>query len=453
MTRPQILLVNPWIHDFAAYDLWARPMGLLVIGSGLRRLGWDPLFVDCLDTDHPDAKPARVKPFSQGRFVRTPIQKPLPLANIARTYSRYGLDPVVIERDLRSAPRPSAILVTSLMTYWYPGVREAIGLLRKVFEGVPILLGGIYASLLPNHALHHCVPHEVLSGPAEAVLAQALYRHTGINPMPQKKSTKFEFSPTLDLMRKVRFLPLMTSRGCPLNCSYCASGKIFHFFVRRKVFDVIEEIQAARNRYGINDIALYDDAFLVDAPRHALPILDAAGDRLPGMRWHSPNGLHATCIDARVASAMKRAGFETIRIGFESSSDEFHSRTGGKTDRNTFLSAVRNLVEAGFAGTQIGVYLLVGLPGQTRDQIEDDVDVVLEAGAVPRLAEYSPIPGTEMWPEAVRNSPYPIETEPLFHNCTLLPAAQTEVDWAFLQKTRRQISEHLVLTPRQHIDK
>ena len=54
MNRPLILLLNPWIHDFAAYDLWARPMGLLVLATRLRQLGWEPRLVDCLDRDHPN---------------------------------------------------------------------------------------------------------------------------------------------------------------------------------------------------------------------------------------------------------------------------------------------------------------------------------------------------------------------------------------------------------------
>ena len=199
--------------------------------------------------------------------------------------------------------------------------------------------------------------------------------------------------------------------------------------------------RAGWKRYGVRDIALYDDAFLVDPARHALPILEAAAERIPGMRWHTPNGLHASSIDRSVASAMKRAGFETIRLGLESSSDEFHARTGGKTDIQDFLNAVANLKEAGFSSEQIGAYLLVGLPGQSKAMIEDDVERVLLAGALPKLAEYSPIPGTEMWPKALKASHYPIDEEPLFQNCTLLPAAEPGVDSSFLQATRKRIRE------------
>jgi radical SAM superfamily enzyme YgiQ (UPF0313 family) len=282
-----------------------------------------------------------------------------------------------------------------------------------------------------------------LAGPGEGAIEEALFKKTGIGRDTDEHRPELEFSPSLDLMRSVRFLPLLTSRGCPFSCSYCASKKITPRFVRRNSEDVFDEIEAAAIKYGILDIALYDDAFLVNPAGHALPILEAAASRLPGMRWHTPNGLHASVIDCSVAIAMKRAGFETIRLGLESSSDKFHALTGGKTNIQSFLRAVTNLKSAGFSKQQIGVYLLVGLPRQSRAMIEDDVEQVLLAGALPKLAEYSPIPGTAMWSNALESSRYAIDEEPLFHNCTLLPTAEPEVDAAFLRATRKRISEHV----------
>ncbi len=421
MKRPDILLVNPWIHDFAAYDLWARPMGLLLLASRLRRSGWEPHFLDCVDPDHPEMPRTKVHRFSDGRFAKTRIEKPAALQGFQRVYSRYGVAPEIIRKDLKAVPRPRAILITSLMTYWYPGVRETLELIREVFPDVPVLLGGIYASLLPEHARKICQVDEVIVGPGEAGLFRSLQQQTGIGLLRQSEESSLEFSPALHLMRRVRFLPMLTSRGCPFHCSYCASGRIMAGFVQRKPAEVIAEIESAVAHYGISDIALYDDAFLVNATEHALPILEAAADRFPGMRWHSPNGLHAAAITLRVAREMKRAGFETIRLGLESSSDGFHARTGAKTNVGAFTCAVRNLTDAGFSRAQIGVYLLVGIPGQTREQIEQDVEFVLQNGALPKLAEYSPIPGTAMWAESLEAAKYPIHAEPLFQNCISAP--------------------------------
>ncbi len=446
MRRPKILLVNPWIHDFAAYDLWARPMGLLVLATKLRKLGWEPRLLDCLDRDHPSTENVKFRPGGHGPLPKAIIPKPPALMKVPRRYCRYGVSPEHIREDLVSMSTPKVILVTGLMTYWYAGVRETVSLLREVFPQVPVLLGGVYASLMPDHARQAFGVNEVVAGPGEAKLPDVLHRHTGLRPTAKEISGELEFRPALDLVQQVRFLPLLTSRGCPFRCAYCASGRLIPRFVRRDPDEIVREVEEARLRYGTLDIALYDDAFLVDAKTHALPLLNAMAWKVPGMRWHTPNGLHASAIDGEVALAMKRAGFETIRLGLESSSNKFHSRTGGKTDRESFRSAVRHLKEAGFDSKRIGVYLLVGLPGQTRQQIEADVDLVLQEGAFPKLAEYSPIPGTALWQEALLSARYPIDQEPLFHNCTLLPAADPDVDRAFLQTTRKGINDYFKVT-------
>ncbi len=67
-------------------------------------------------------------------------------------------------------------------------------------------------------------------------------------------------------------------------------GNLFDGFIQRNPEEVIHEIESAVMKYGISDIALYDDAFLVNAREHALPILEAVAQRLPGLRWHTPNG-------------------------------------------------------------------------------------------------------------------------------------------------------------------
>lgn len=443
MTRPLVLLVNPWIHDFAAYDMWAKPMGLLVLASVLRRWGWEPRLVDCVDPDHPDLGHVKGRKGSHGHFYREPIAKPAELSHLPRTFSRYGVPYDVIRKDLLSMPRPEAILVTSLMTYWYRGVQETVALLREIFPDVPLILGGIYASLMPEHAQHSCRPDETFAGPGEARLIDTLSRLTEASHSARGEVSDLEFRPALDLLHAVRFLPLLTSRGCPFRCAYCASRSLVPHFVRRPPAEVVAEVVETVERYGVRDIALYDDAFLVHAPEYAVPLLNQVADRVPGLRWHAPNGLHAFAIDRTVALAMKRAGFETIRIGLESSSDEFHARTGKKTDMAGFVTAVTNLKAAGYGRKQIGVYLLVGLPGQSRARIEDDVDRVLSVGAYPKLAEYSPIPGTSMWDAAVRSSRYPIAREPLFQNCTLLAAAEPDVDEAFLRQTRNRIRNSL----------
>ena len=63
----------------------------------------------------------------------------------------------------------------------------------------------------------------------------------------------------------------------------------------------------------------------------------------------------------------------------------------------------------------------MGLPGQTYDQVAETITYVGKAGAVPYLSEYSPIPHTQMWKEAVELSRFDLASDPLFHNNTIFP--------------------------------
>ena len=146
----QILLVNPWITDFAAYDFWIKPQGLLYTGAFLRERGHDLRLIDCLDRFQPGAGTDPIchhGRFNTGKFHREPIAKPAPLATVPRRFARYGIPRDRFVQLLLDGPRPDVVLVTSVMTYWYQGVIEAITLIREHIPGVPVVLGGIYATL------------------------------------------------------------------------------------------------------------------------------------------------------------------------------------------------------------------------------------------------------------------------------------------------------------------
>src|SRR5512136_1366350 len=102
MKGRRVLLVNPWIHDFAAYDLWAKPLGLLSIGAVLRQNGCEVDLIDCLRSPHPlmDTPGPAVREGGQGKFYRQPIPTPPALKGVHRRYSRYGVRREIFDADL-----------------------------------------------------------------------------------------------------------------------------------------------------------------------------------------------------------------------------------------------------------------------------------------------------------------------------------------------------------------
>ena len=85
-----LLLVNPWIYDFAAFDLWSKPLGLLYIASFLRYNNFNINYIDCLDKYGLNQIP-KIKKYGQGNFYREEIEKPVILKEINRKYARYGI--------------------------------------------------------------------------------------------------------------------------------------------------------------------------------------------------------------------------------------------------------------------------------------------------------------------------------------------------------------------------
>jgi hypothetical protein len=219
MRERRILLINPWIHDFAAYDFWLRPMGLLYVASVLRRWGFEVDFVDCLDRYNPRLleRQKRSQPKGRGdgrgKFHKEEIPKPEVLRGIPRRYSRYGLPPDIFAEELASVPKPDAILVTSSMTYWYPGVRESIAVAKEVFPGVKVILGGTYASLLPEHARANSGADNVVEGRDIDRLRQVLEHLTG-GPIAPGADSDFQAEddrPAYDLLRNTSSMVIYSS--------------------------------------------------------------------------------------------------------------------------------------------------------------------------------------------------------------------------------------------------
>ena len=446
---PHILLINPWIHDFAAYDFWARPLGLLYLAAILRLHGFHVSYMDCLDRFHPESLKGKKegvgsrfsaggKKDGRGPYVKTLIPKPKGLENVPRNFSRYGIKPEWFLHDLTKVSRPDLILVTSLMTYWYSGVKETIETVKTIFPDVPVVCGGIYATLCHDHAVSNLGADQVVAGPGEEIILKIVSDHTGysVSPLFDAGNLSTYPYPAFDLQRKIPYVPIMTSRGCPFSCAYCASGFLHPHRMIRPPEQVFEEIRFWHQKFGVANFAFYDDALLVDSEHHASILFEAIIRENLQVRFHTPNALHIREIDPKTAKLMFRAGFETIRLGLETAAFEKRNQLDRKVTENEFHRAVACLLKAGFKKEQIGAYLLVGLPDQDLDSVITSIQVVKKSGITPVPAHYTPIPHTRLWKKAVECSRYDMESDPVFTNNAIFPCSRDEFSWKTLSRVK-----------------
>jgi radical SAM superfamily enzyme YgiQ (UPF0313 family) len=412
-SSPHILLINPWITDFAAYNLWIKPLGLLSIANLLRKNGFLVTLIDCLDFQ------IKTKRYGDGKFFKTKIEKPFPFKSIPRNYSRYGIPEEILLKRLSFLEEPDLICVTSGMTYWYPGVLKVIEITRKLFKKVPIILGGIYATLCYEHAKKHSDVDIVFNGSGELEVLKLISEQTQFgNPQSEIRNENY---PAFDLYPDLNYVCIVTSKGCPFQCTYCASPFLTKGFFRREPFKVAEEIEYWTTQYRINNIAFYDDALLIDPPKHFIPIMKEVIKKGIHCNFHTPNAIHIKEINDEVAKVLYRSGFKTVRLGLETSNEATQIETGGKVDNQEFREAIEHLKRAGYSSKEMGVYILIGLPGQRVGEAEESIALVKETGAKPILVEYSPIPHTPLFEKAKEMSQFDIEKEPLYHNNTIIP--------------------------------
>ncbi len=421
-----LLLINPWIYDFAAFDYWMKPLGLLYVAAYLREAGYRIHWMDCLDRIHPELSAlqphhaAKPRAFGTGKFMRQEIPKPAVLQEIPYHYCRYGMTEEAFSAALRRIPRPDAILVTSMMTYWYPGAARAIALAKQTFPGVPVVLGGVYASLCYDHALTTSGADYVVTERDPNRVVQMIDDLVGIRSRAEYRAFPADAPlPAYDLYPRLEYVSLLTSIGCPYHCAYCASQRLCPTFIQRSPDAVFDEIRQYVVEQNIRNIAFYDDALLVNSSYHLEPVLERALASKLICSYHTPNGLHARYISEHLAELMFQAGFESLRLSLETVDDDRQQRTGGKVTGAEFRQAVENLKRAGFQGHQIGVYLFVGLPGQPLEETEATIRFVNSLGVLAALCQYSPIPDTPAYAQLAREGYLSADADPLLHNNTI----------------------------------
>lgn len=428
-TTPTFLLINPWITDFAAYDFWSKPLGLLYLASVLRDAGASVDFIDCMNRFDPNLhalsskNKQKIGKYGTGKYLRQIIPKPAVFSHVPRYYARYGLPLDIFRQKLCQSNKPDAVLVTSGMTYWYPGVQTAIREVRRIFDDVPVLLGGIYATLLPDHAQKHSGADLVVEGESESKIISTLRQvvpSLTLNELTYASLNDYPF-PAWDFYRNLPYGIVMTSRGCPLRCSFCASYKVSGKYRWRETDSVVEEIELLTRRFGIEDIAFYDDALLTNHKRHLQPILQKVREKGISARFHTPNGLQCKFLDAELTKEMHASGFRTMRLSLESISEERQKNMSKKVNAESFSRAANAVHKAGFAIDDLDAYVMMALPGQPLKEVLQTMAFVHANRIGIRLACYSPIPGTVDYQRAIESGFCNFVQEPLLTNNSAIP--------------------------------
>lgn len=160
-------------------------------------------------------------------------------------------------------------------------------------------------------------------------------------------------------------ISLITSRGCPYQCSYCAAAAFWQHITRfRSVSNVLQELDALLELYPYQVLKFQDSVFTVNRKR-TCDLLQAFIDRQYSFRWICET--RGDALDAEVLELMKQAGCKEIMLGLESGAQTVLEQNKRQmiVDQLIKISQTVRKREIGLRAS-----IIFGLPGETKETVE-----------------------------------------------------------------------------------
>lgn len=191
--------------------------------------------------------------------------------------------------------------------------------------------------------------------------------------------------------------PVMVTRGCPYPCTFCAGNLVSGKKIRRRSAEnVLAEIKALRDDYGIREFHIIDDNFTMDRD-YTKDFLRKLKAMDLGMSWATPNGVRMDSLDEEVLKLMKETGLYLISLGIESGSDEV-LRLMKKGITTSDIREHMKMIDD--AGIDMAGFFILGFPGETAETIKQTIKFSTELPLKrANFFTYLPFPGTESYRE------------------------------------------------------
>ena len=240
---------------------------------------------------------------------------------------------------------------------------------------------------------------------------------------------------------------ILSSRGCPFNCRFCSAP----FLTRRtwrphSVERVLAEIEMCVNRRA-EEIRFTDDNATIDKDRFK-SILE--GIITSGWKVElSGYSFHCQTLDKEMLSLMRLAGFKRVMFAPESGNDRVIREEIGKTF--TVADAENTIKDITNAGLIPYINILIGMPGETRNEIADTIEFCRRAKEInPECGAWvscaTPMLGTELYDEAVEKGLYPGGIPEIF---SYTVATYDGIDWT--KEELSLIRERLMINMNGHL--
>ncbi len=191
-----------------------------------------------------------------------------------------------------------------------------------------------------------------------------------------------------------RKMSVITSRGCPYQCSFCFHGIFGHKYRFRSAENLFEEIKLLSEKYEVEGIVFEDDTFVLNRKR-INRICNFFDQYNPKVLWTC--NARVDLVDKDLLIKMKSAGCKSIAYGIESGSQKILNTI----DKGIEVSKSREVIKLTWeAGIVPHGFMMLGISGETRQTIKESINFCKETGIQAEFTIATPIPGTKLYQEA-----------------------------------------------------
>ena len=361
---------------------------------------------------------------------RHQLYLPMGLAYLAAVLEEAGHEVTVIDcpaemidiKQLKTklaAIQPNLIGITSMT----PTIQSAFLSAQTAKEACPeamVVIGGPHATFMDKQVLtEEKAVDVVVRGEGEETLLelaqnvsnpQALKKIEGLTFTTNRETVRTPTRPYIQNLDELprpaykyfslenyrlfgrKMLPIMTSRGCPSQCSFCTTARMFgKAFRARSPKSIVDELEWLRDEHGADAFSFYDDTFTLNTKR-AVTICEEIKNRKIGLPWDCQT--RVSRVSPELLATMRDANCQQVFFGVESGCQKILDAVNKGTTVEQNRRAIKMAKDAGLF---VAISVIIGYPGETRDMLMQTIDLVKKAEPDDvYICVATPYPGTEL---------------------------------------------------------
>jgi anaerobic magnesium-protoporphyrin IX monomethyl ester cyclase len=382
----KVLLINPpqTFYPGSEQPAGNLPVGLMYIAAVLKKAGYT---VEILDA-----------------FMAATFQKSGETITVGMPFEQ-------IKKEIQNR-KPQIVGISGPFTCQIENSVKVSDLTKEVDPTILTVIGGPHVTLVPKEFLEEAKNVDIaVIGEGEYAMLEVVqafegkkqlkdlqgiaYRHDEnvvVNPSRPLIENLDELPyPAYDLVNMEQYLnpkeigyrsfrdhaiSMITSRGCPFNCCFCAvhlhMGQTFR---AHSAEYVLNHIQFVVDTFEVKNIFFEDDNLTLNIKRFEA-ICDGIIQRKLKIGWETPNGVRADCLNLELLKKMKRSGCKSVFVGVESGDQQILDNVICKSlDLNRVVEFAKNAKEIGL---KTGGFYIIGFPGETKENMQRTVDFALD---------------------------------------------------------------------------